>query len=39
MLTVFILLDVFQLKHFVDDYPMQTPYMLGKMQKTDWVMP
>lgn len=39
MTEIFILLVMFQLKHFVCDYPLQTPYMLGKMQRIDWVKP
>lgn len=33
--TVFLLLIVYQLKHFVADYPLQTSYMLGKF-KPGW---
>ncbi len=29
----FVLLVVFQLKHFLADYPLQRPYMLGKAQE------
>jgi len=37
---IFILLAAFQLKHFIADYPLQTPYMyLNKGAKTDWVLP
>lgn len=32
-------LVVFQLKHFVADYPLQTPYMLAKFQELGWVKP
>lgn len=32
MEKVFILLFLFQLKHFLADYPLQTPYMLGKFK-------
>lgn len=32
---IFVLLLAFQLKHFICDYPLQTPYMLGKF-KPDW---
>lgn len=39
MLTVFLLLIAFQLKHFICDYPLQTQYMLRKMQTTGWVKP
>lgn len=33
--TTFILLVVFQVKHFVADFPLQNRYMLQK-QRTDW---
>ena len=39
MLTIFLLLIVFQFKHFICDYPLQTQYMLGKMKDTGWVKP
>lgn len=39
MLTIFLLLIAFQLKHFICDYPLQTQYMLRKMQATGWVKP
>ena len=39
MLDIFILLLLFQLKHFICDYPLQTQYMLGKMSKTGWFLP
>ena len=32
MVTLFILLIAFQLKHFLADYPLQTTYMLGKFK-------
>jgi len=35
MITLFVLLVVFQLKHFIADYPLQGKYMLGKF-KPDW---
>lgn len=35
LLTVFVLLVVYQLKHFLADYPFQTEYMLGKF-KDGW---
>ncbi len=35
MLEVFVLLIAFQIKHFLADYPLQTPYMLGKF-KPGW---
>lgn len=40
MVTLFILLVVFQLKHFLADYPLQGQYMLGKFKGgTDWILP
>ena len=39
MLEIFILLLLFQLKHFICDYPLQTQYMLGKMNMTGWFLP
>jgi hypothetical protein len=35
MITVFILLIAFQIKHFLCDYPLQESYMLGKF-KPGW---
>jgi len=35
-----ILLPIFQLKHFLADYPLQTDYMLGKFKTgTEWILP
>ena len=34
-----ILLLVFQIKHFICDYPLQNVYMLGKMKATGWIKP
>ena len=39
LFEIFTLLVLFQLKHFVCDYPLQTQYMLGKMQATGWIQP
>lgn len=40
MISVFILLGLFQLKHFLADYPLQTKYMLGKFKGgTEWILP
>ena len=36
---ILILLVVFQIKHFICDYPLQNQYMLGKMQANDWIRP
>ena len=30
---------LFQFKHFIADYPLQTPYMLGKFKSTNWQIP
>lgn len=38
-MLIFTLLVIYQLKHFVCDYPLQTPYMLGKMNQTNWFFP
>lgn len=39
MITFFILLFAFQVKHFICDYPLQTPYMLQKANKEKWIKP
>lgn len=40
MTAIFILLVLYQIKHFVADYPLQTPYMLGKFKSgTEWILP
>jgi hypothetical protein len=39
MITVFVLLVLFQLKHFLADYPLQRPWMLGKFKNKGWVPP
>lgn len=39
MLEIFTLLVLFQIKHFICDFPLQNQYMLGKMQATGWVLP
>jgi hypothetical protein len=37
---IFVLLVIFQIKHFLADYPLQTPYMLKKfLGGRDWIMP
>lgn len=33
------LLIAYQIKHFLCDFPMQTPYMLGKFKDKKWVLP
>lgn len=40
MTTVFLLLLLFQVKHFLCDYPLQRPWMLGKfLPGWRWVLP
>lgn len=39
MTLLFTLLILFQIKHFVADFPLQNTYMLGKMKATEWVKP
>jgi len=40
MKTVFLLLIIYQVKHFLADYPLQGKYMLGKFKGgTAWIMP
>ena len=40
MKIVFLLLVIYQIKHFLADYPLQGKYMLGKFKGgTDWVAP
>lgn len=39
MTEVFILLILFQIKHWLCDYPLQTPFMLQKFQRTNWIVP
>lgn len=39
MNNIWILLIIFQFKHFIADYPLQTPYMLGKFKDKGWVLP
>ena len=36
---IFLLLLIFQIKHWVCDYPLQTPFMLKKFQREGWVFP
>lgn len=37
--TVFVLLVLFQTKHFICDFPLQGVYMLRKMDKEHWEVP
>lgn len=40
MKTIFILLIIYQIKHFLCDYPLQTAWMLNKFKSGwDWVLP
>ena len=39
MLDIFLLLVLFQIKHFICDYPLQTQYMLQKANKENWIKP
>lgn len=39
MITLFVLLLAFQLKHFFADYPLQNRWMVGKFKKKGWVLP
>lgn len=36
---IWLLLVIFQLKHFIADYPLQGSYMLGKFKDKGWVLP
>jgi hypothetical protein len=36
---IFVLLVVFQLKHYLADFPLQNAYMLGKFKESGWVLP
>lgn len=38
-MSVFVLLLLFQFKHFIADYPLQNAYMLGKFKDKGWVVP
>ena len=37
--SIFVLLFLYQIKHFICDYPLQNVYMLGKFKDTGWVKP
>jgi hypothetical protein len=37
--SIFLLLVIYQLKHFICDYPLQNAYMLGKFKESGWVKP
>jgi len=36
---IFILLTVYQIKHFLADFPLQGKYMMGKFKSKDWALP
>lgn len=38
---IYTLLVLFQIKHFIADFPLQTyfPFMMGKFKEKDWVLP
>ncbi len=36
---IYLLLVLFEIKHFVCDYPLQTSFMLKKAQKNGWALP
>lgn len=38
-MEIFTLLILFQIKHFLADYPLQTPYMLQKFKYSGWILP
>jgi len=38
-LELIIILVALQIKHFICDYPLQTPFMLQKANKENWVKP
>ncbi len=39
MIIFFMLVLMFQLKHFLCDYPLQNTYMLGKFKEKGWELP
>lgn len=39
MSSIFVLLILFQIKHFLADYPLQGKFMLGKFKETGWILP
>jgi hypothetical protein len=38
-MKIFLLLIVFQVKHFFADFPLQNEYMLGKFREHGWIAP
>ena len=39
IISIFIILLLLQIKHFICDYPLQNAYMLNKMKEKGWVLP
>ena len=39
MAELFLLLVIYQVKHFLCDFPLQTSYMLGKFKESGWAKP
>jgi len=39
IVSIFVLLVIFQVKHFLCDFPLQGKYMLGKFKKVGWMKP
>jgi len=40
MMSLFVLLVIYQFKHFIADYPLQGKFMLGKFKGgKDWILP
>lgn len=37
--SILLLVLIFQVKHFLADYPFQNEYMLGKFRERDWALP
>jgi Protein of unknown function (DUF3307) len=38
-MNIFVLLVLYQIKHFLCDYPLQVKFMLGKFKDKDWIIP
>ncbi|MFY0656337.1 MAG: DUF3307 domain-containing protein [Neptunomonas phycophila] len=39
IVEIFLLLVIYQFKHFICDYLLQNEYMLGKFKQTGWIQP
>lgn len=39
LFKIMVLLVAYQVKHFIADFPLQTPYMLQKFKSVGWVLP